>query len=129
MGEPARLVRRPPKPRVGPGGYFTLHAAALYRAEYSSKPPQPGDQSMMNLGQVADFRAAVQAALKRGAISFADARSEFAVLDAAREFLRSQPGAAVPVVIGDEPFRIREPRKSSSKVKRKGGKKRKRRKR
>lgn len=115
------------KGKVDPSECFVLRAAGLYRAAYSSKAPEPGWQSLMNRGQIADFRAAVQAALQRGAISFADARAEFAVLDAARDVLKMAPGGTVPCVIGDEPFKIREPRKANSKVRRKGAKKRKRR--
>lgn len=118
---PSRVKGRVPRSEC-----FELRAAALYRAEYSSKPPQPGDQSLLNMGQVADFRAAVQKAIQRGAIALADARAELAVLDACREVLKLSPQSTVPVVIGDEPYRIREPRKPNSKVKRKKKRKKKR---
>jgi hypothetical protein len=124
--EPRRAARRKPrvKGKVPAAECFELRAAALYRAEYHAKPPQPGDQTLMNAGQIADFRAAVQKAMQRGAIALVDARAELAVLKAMAEVLKLNPRGAVPARIGDEPFKIREPRKSGSKSKRKKNRKR-----
>ncbi|MGH2937378.1 MAG: hypothetical protein ACRDPE_04570 [Solirubrobacterales bacterium] len=125
-GKAPELVRRAPKVKgkVAPAECFELRAAALYRAEYHAKPPQPGDQTLMNMGQIADFRAAVQKAMQRGAIALVDARAELAVLAAMSEVLKLNPRGVVPARIGDEPFKIREPRKSGSKSKRKKNRKR-----
>jgi hypothetical protein len=99
---------------------FVLKAAALYRQEYSSKPPEPGTMAWLTAGQLRSARESIHAALRRGAIRLVDAREELGVLQAALELLKGAPTyATAPVRIADEPFRIREPRKSGSKSKRK----------
>lgn len=103
---------------------FVLKAAALYRQEYSSKPPEGGTRAWLSHGQLRSAEEAVRAALRRGAIRLVDAREELAVLRAAREVLGPAGAGSVPVMIADESFRIREPRKPDSKSKRKRKRKR-----
>lgn len=108
------------KGRPRPSDCFELKAAALYRQEYSSKPPEPGTMAWLSAGQLRSAREAIHAALRRGAIRLVDAREELAVIKAALELAGGMEGkATVPVRIADEPFRIREPRKRKSKSKRK----------
>lgn len=102
---------------------FVLRAAALYRDEYSSRPPKPGQTASLSEGKLRSARESINAALRRGAIRLVDAREELAVIKAALEIAQTT-GAEVPVRISDEPFRIREPRKKKSKSKRKGKRKR-----
>lgn len=107
---------RPPRP----ADCFELRAAALYRQEYSSKPPEPGTVAWLTAGQLRSARESIHAALRRGAMRLVDAREELAVIKAALELLKGTPNhATAPIRIGDEPFRIREPRKRASKSKRK----------
>lgn len=103
---------------------FILRAAALYRNDYTGKPPEPGQFARLTAGQLRSAEEAVRAAQRRGAIKLVDAKEELAVLKAALEVLGQVGPGTVPTIIGDEPFKIREPRKAGSKVKRKNKKKR-----
>lgn len=128
MGEKIELSRVPPKRKeaVAKSECFVLRAAALYRNDYTDAPPKPGDFTRLSAGQMRAARESVNAALRRGAIRLVDAREELAVIDAAIKVLGRYGPGTVPVLIGEEPFRIREPRKSGSKSKRKKRGKRKR---
>lgn len=102
---------------------FILRAAALYRDDYSGKAPLPGQFARLSSGQLRAARESVNAALRRGAIRLVDAKEELGVIDAALEVLNHVGPGTVPTLIGEEPFRIREPRKKGSKSKRKKRKK------
>lgn len=108
-----------PKHAPAPSQCFELKAAGLYRQEYNSKPPEPGTMAWLTEGQLRSAEEAVRAAQRRGAIRLVDAREELATIKAALELAHGAASAVVPVRISDEPFRIREPRKPGSKVKRK----------
>src|SRR3954470_12424503 len=107
-----------PKGAPRPSDCFELKAAALYRQQYNSKPPEPGTMAWLTEGQPRSANEAIHAALRRGAIRLVDAREEQAVIKAALQ-IANGTASVVPVRISDEPFRIREPRKANSKVKRK----------
>jgi hypothetical protein len=114
MGVKAKRPKEAPRP----SDCFELKAAALYRQEYSSKPPAPGTMAWLTEGQLRSANEAINAALRRGAIRLVDAREEQAVIKAALQ-IANGTASVVPVRISDEPFRIREPRKATSKSKRK----------
>lgn len=98
---------------------FVLRAAGLYRDDYSSAPPKPGQFTRLTAGQLRAAKESVNAGLRRGAIRLADAREELNVLNAALEVLGQVGPGTVPCLIGEEPFKIRETRKAGSKSKRK----------
>jgi hypothetical protein len=114
-----RLKKTARKEEVSKSECFVLRAAALYRNDYSGKPPKPGQFTRLTVGQLRAARESVNAALRRGAIRLIDAKEELAVLDAALEVLNQVGPGTVPCLIGEEPFRIREPRKKGSTSKRK----------
>ncbi len=122
-----RLVRKAPAvtEEVQKSECFVLRAAGLYRNDYDDAPPRPGQYTRLSSGQLRAAKESVRAGLRRGAIRLADAREELAVLEAALEVLGQVGPGTVPCLIGEEPFRIREPRKQGSTSKRKKRRKRK----